>query len=429
MLTQYPSQAQRIDPERVFVPPKFGIVGKFQSDGDYERLRVLKEEAFYPDSVDVPTHRRLQRSTGRTDKYLLFHFDSESDVFLMLDDRPERMPQLHCQRAQTGEKLKSISDLEFDNEPRSFSGITARVSPDGKYVGAFYHLTENGISTYYTVVWVLRGSLGFAQTDASVPWARKIVSVTTNATDPYLAGNLLAFDNSNHVYCPNGRISLLTGAETPISLLNSLLDKRKCVFSSDGQRIAYYDNCAGVVLIHTCFKNCESAEQEIDPKVENDSTINLIGFSHSDRYLIWSTLYSLNVYDRQKSQNIQLRSGPWGYSYCLTGSFSPSDEFVIGTFSDRNVMKELNHVLYIWKNEASQFTLLRTEVNKNSFAGFCLDEKKRRLFVVSEKRVWTQTDLEANALRNRGDYMIVRHRISNDGRRLALMSLNINWYI
>lgn len=411
-LEHRPSDVHAIDPSQIFLPPNRGLLVKFQDGTPYDRHFILDEEALSRHSSEIPRYRSLQRHTSDDEDYAFVHLSRRHGAFLTLDREAGNTPRLHIQEAATGKRLHPVIDNEFGEESDFLSIQGAAMNVDETFVGIVYRWTGGHNSDIsqttgiYTAIWRLLQTIDF-NGQSSSPWAYKIMSSYTKDFSGICSSRPITFVGNDIVYCPHGRVDLVTGLAEEFDLgtnpYSPVPNPWNITFSDDGQAMVRFTDDLRTLEYKSPPGGFETVKRFEDRGTEIMGTL-----SSGGRFLTWRQLrfslhapdkwvHGVRVYDRLLQTTTELES-PLDAVCGADFLFSADESIMIGIFYVYSDLGSKNSQIILWKLSGSHFILQANKKVKGWLSGYFFDEKLQHLYIFSPERIWSRLEIGMSTL-------------------------------
>ena len=430
-----PYEIHQIDPERIFRQSRHGVFELFSRDSSYDRHIVLEDSQISSAGFNVPEHRVLQRHTSHDNEYAFFFFDKRRGAFLAIDKVAGNTPRIFCQEVATGRRLSPLIDAEFGDELDSLEAQGATLSCDGRYLGILYiyRNKSSGFSEFpvslYTAIWLLPETLDFSASGSTL-WARKVISTSTIVKADNCSPYPIVFGNDGLLYCAIGRVDPVSGMEEKLFGSFDVREESNIMFSGDGQTAVCFIDHARVLEYVSFGGGTKTIYQYGSGTVVDPGALSQTG-----RFFAWSEICHaqgtyvdrVRVYD-QHSCTLNGLENPMTHSILATQFlFTKDEESLLGVSRGYgNRSRKITHIV-IWKCHGPTFRFWAAKTIGGHLSGFYFDEQDQHLYVVSKERIWSRLNLEMWILDSdlsETQYLRVEHRISQDGKRMAILRQN-----
>lgn len=438
-----PYEIHQIDPERIFRQSRHGVLELFSRDSSYDRHIVLEDSQSSSVVLNIPEHRVLQRHTSPDNKYAFLFFDRRRGAILAIDKAASNTPRIFCQEVDTGRRLSPLIDAEFGDELDSLEAQGASLSCDGRYLGILYIYRQksSGPSAFpvslYTAIWLLPEILDFSASGPTL-WARKVISTSTNVKLGNCSAYPIVFGSDGLLYCANGRVNPASGMEEKLFGTFDIREEWNIMFSGDGQTAVCFIDHAHVLEYVSFGGGTKTIYQ-----YGSGTALAPGALSQTGRFFAWHEVCNeqgthverVRVYDQHSCTLNELENPMTRQSLVAQFLFTKNEESLLGVFSGSGKLSRKSTHILIWKCHGPKFHFWAAKTIRGDLSGFYFDEQDQHLYVVSEERIWSRLNLADKEMWNldselsEAQYVRVEHRVSQDGKRMAILRQNVNQWV
>jgi hypothetical protein len=424
LLEQAPQTICYIDLEPMASSDQMRILSGLERDDSCEEHVVINEVNMFVEHNILPDYRHLPQNSG-ANEYLHFVVDERRGLLIFVDQAPHRCPRLYCQETATGRRLQPILDLELQDEVLELVTQEMTISPDAQLL-AIVHLAthHSGIrhqGTVFTAVWTIPYDIDFDRRKNSLPWARKLISLTTEKGlgRTNFALPIIAFHGNRFLSCPNGRIELSSSLEQVLPYWSKTSPNSEAAsFSASGDVMVFQTERSPILKI-------VELTGAIDDVTMPGESIYISCVSVTGRHIVYmaSGDHCGMIYDRTLRVRSSLNFDVKGY-FPYKCIFSSDDKQLYIHFCRGGSWEE---ILAVGMMRESSFNLLSTQ-HFGSILAWWLDKSDGMLYIVTPGRILSRLRLNGSKLCQvdppghvQQKYCRIEQCVSGDCSRLAIL--------